>query len=230
MGYHVKFGQDITVRAEGKDRGLKLKRNFGEDYSIESIRSRILAQTRPEPRTIPAKPPPKKMRFKGTFHNIRRTTGLRALYYYYLYRMGILPRKRVPNPKRVYFQFREDIRHIQNISREARLLVKHSIDTDRQLTAHKDGLTSKINTLYDQRKKLRNRVRSVHDDEKLNEIKSEISALSDQMKELRREVRLCENIDTRSTDMKNKLDRAREEAEKSKEKEIAKNAQFSRRR
>ena len=30
-GYSFKFGKDITLRAAGRDRGLKLARNFGED-------------------------------------------------------------------------------------------------------------------------------------------------------------------------------------------------------
>ena len=40
-GYSIKFGKDITIRPEGRERGLKLKRNFGEEYSLESIRRRI---------------------------------------------------------------------------------------------------------------------------------------------------------------------------------------------
>lgn len=31
-GYSFKFGKDITIRPEGRERGLKLKRNFGENY------------------------------------------------------------------------------------------------------------------------------------------------------------------------------------------------------
>ena len=128
MGYHVKYGQDITLRPEGKERGLKLKRNFGEDYTIESIQRRILEQSRPERAEIPPGPPPKKLQMIGHFHTVRKVTGLRALYYYYLYRMGALPKHREPNPKQVYFLFCEDIRFMQNISREARLLAKHGID------------------------------------------------------------------------------------------------------
>jgi hypothetical protein len=55
MGYEIKFGKDITVRANGKERGIKLKRNFGDEYSIEGIRKRILSQDRP----IPPLPIPK---------------------------------------------------------------------------------------------------------------------------------------------------------------------------
>ena len=46
-GYSIKFGKDITIRPEGRERGLKLKRNFGEEYSLESIRRRILEEKPP---------------------------------------------------------------------------------------------------------------------------------------------------------------------------------------
>ena len=213
MGYHVKFGQDITLRAEGKDRGLKLKRNFGDGYTIDNIRKRILAQKYPERQIISPDPPPKKMRFIGTLRKVNHMTGLRALYFYYLYRMGVLPKKREPNPKRVYFLFREDIRFVQNISRETRLLVKNGIDDIEQLTTHKEGLTAQINTLYSQRKHLRYRARSIKDEGALAEAKAEIAALSGQLGELRREVRLCDDIETRSTEIKDKLRRAREDEE-----------------
>jgi predicted nucleic acid-binding Zn-ribbon protein len=107
--------------------------------------------------------------------------------------------------------------------------VKHGIDTDVQLSAHKDGLTAQINTLYDQRRHLRNFTRGVHDEDELEAVKAEISGLSDQMKDLRREVRLCDDIDRRSADMREKLQRARDE-EKSDDKETKKDAQFRRRR
>jgi hypothetical protein len=228
-GYHIKFGKDITLRPPGKDRGLKLCRNFGEDYSIENIRRQILAQSRPERRVIPPDPPPKKIRFIGTFHNQRRMTGLRALYFYYLYRMGALPKKREPNPKRVYFLFREDIRFIQNISRETRLLVAHGIDTAEQLAAHKDGVNTHIHSLCVQRKALRYKARKITDEGELTLIKDEISALSDKIKELRREVRLCEDIETRSGVMRDKLRRAWED-EKSNVKEVRNDEPFRRRR
>ena len=47
MGYSIKRGEDITLRPIGRDRGLKLQRNFGPEYSIEGIRRRILEQARP---------------------------------------------------------------------------------------------------------------------------------------------------------------------------------------
>jgi len=234
-GYHIKFGKDITLRPEGKDRGLKLYRNFGEDYSTQSIRNRILANTRPDRRIIPAQKPPKQVPFTGNLNKARRITGLRALYFSYLYKMGVLPKKREQSPGRVYFLFREDIRFIQNISKETRLLVKHGIDTAEQLTAHKDGLTAEIIALSGNRKHLRYQARSIQDEDKLAAIKTEIATLSDKIGTLRREVRLCEDIEKRSAEMKEKIHRAAESDnnrfdEKSKGKELTKHEPFRGRR
>jgi hypothetical protein len=229
LGYEVKQGKDISVRPPGKERFVRLKRNFGDDYTIESIRRRILEQTRPQRQTIPQSPPPKRHQYKGSFKAARKVTGLRALYFYYLYKLGALPKKREPNPKRVYFLLREDIRYMQNISREARLLAKHGIDTDVQLVAHKDGVQGQINTLYARRKRLRNQVRSITDEEKSAAMKSEIAALSGQIGLLRREVRLCEDIEKRSAEMPEKLQKALD-AEKSETKELKKDEPFRRRR
>jgi len=132
-GWRIKFGKDITLRPPGKEHGLKLYRNFGEDYSIERIRNRILANTRPNRCIIPPTKPPKKVRFIGILKRTRKITGLRALYFSYLYKMGVLPKKRTESPNSVYFLFREDIRFIRNVSKETRLLVNHKIDTIEQL-------------------------------------------------------------------------------------------------
>jgi len=222
MGYAIKTGKDISVRPQGKERFVRLQRNFGDDYAIEGIRRRILAQARPERQIIRPDPPQKKMHLRGTFHKSNRQTGLRALYFYYLYRMGVYPKKREPNPKRVYFLFREDIRFVQRISQETRLLVKRGIDTDAQLDAHKEVLNAQIHALSAQRKKLRNQVRGIQDEEKLSIVKGDISALSKSIGELRREVKLCDEIERRSLEITDKLRRASED-EKSKGKEQMKN-------
>ena len=229
-GYRIKFGEDITLRPPGKERGLKLCRNFGEEYSIEGIRDRILANTRPQRYIIPAEKPPRKMKFAGKLNTARKITGLRALYFSYLYKMGALPKKRQQSPNSVYFLFREDIRFIQNIARETRLLVKHGIDTGEQLSAHRDGLAAEMAALMETRKQLRSQARAAPDADRQAAIKAQISGLTAQIGGLRREVRLCEDIEKRSADMREKIRRAAEEQDKSKGKEVSKNEPFRRRR
>ena len=227
LGYEIKRGKDISVRAFGKERFVRLKRSFGDDYSIEGIRRRILAQTRPE---IPTYPKPQKTyRYRGIFQKPHRKAGLRALYFYYLIRLGHFKRKREPSHNLVYFIFREDIRFMRRISEETRLLVKHGIDTDKQLGAHKQELQNQINALDNQRRLLRNEQRSVKNDGSKYAIKNEISDLSTDMGALRREVKMCDEIEQRSKDMESKIQLARNKA-KSERKEPVKDEQLRRRR
>jgi len=219
-GYAIKIGKDITVRPPGKERGLKLRRNFGTDYSIEGIRRRILAQYILERRMLTTAPPPKQARLRGSVHKGKRMGKLRARYYYYLYRMGVLPQKRTNkhghksnrqlSRKQVHFLFREDIRHMQDIAREIRFMAVHGIDTAEQLAAHKDDAGAQLAALADDRKRLRNQARTTKDETAIPVLKADIAALSTQITTLRQEVKLCENIERRSADMTDKLHRAKE--------------------
>ena len=217
-GYHIKFGKDITICPDGRDRGLKLHRNFGVDYTIERIRERILENIRPKRHIIPATKPPRQIRVAGNLKRTKKYTGLMALYFYYLYKMGVLPKKKSETPRQVNFRYREDLRFIRKISQGAQLLAKHKIETAEQLTAHKDGLTAELVTLSDQRNQLRKQARRLRDrPEQATAIKTEITVLSEQMKPLRWKVSLCEDIETRSGIMTEKIRKEVKEKLKAKE-------------
>ena len=109
-------------------------------------------------------------------------------------------------------------------------MVRHGIDTAEQLTAYKDGLTQQVISLSSTRKHLRYQSRSIRDEDALAAVKTDIAALSKQIGELRKEVRLCEDIETRSADMKEKIRRAAEEQEKSNGKELKSKDKFRGRR
>ena len=90
-------------------------------------------------------------------------------------------------------------------------------------------MTSKIIAISDNRKQLRYCLRSKKDEGELAAVKTEIGALSETIGELRREVRLCENIETRSVEIKGKLQRENE-AQKSVRKEKTSYESLRRRR
>lgn len=230
-GYEVKTGADISVRPPGKPRFVRLARNFGEDYSIEGIRRRILAQQRPE-RPLPE--PERKVRratLRGDFKKARKITGFRALYFHYCYLLGIFPKNRPKSNKRLHFLLREDLAKLEAISDEAKLLVQNHIDTDEQLFSYKKGLSGKIDALTAERRELYRRQRTVavkSDAEQLAEVKARIGAISKELAGLRREVRLCDDIAVRSGVMREKIKAVREDA-KSQGKEKQRNEQFRRR-
>ena len=212
MGYDIKVGKDITLRAPGRENGRKLCRNLGEEYSLESIRRRILAQSHPQ-RTY--RPQPRRCRFHGDLKQARKVTGFRALYFHYCYLLGVFPEKQNRQPRRVSHACREDLIRAKELTDEARLLSRHRIDTLEQLTAHRTGAASEMNADIEQRKALYRRLRTkevLSAPEQQEQIKAEIAVLSGRIKELRREVRLCEDIAVRSLSIKEKIKAAREEA------------------
>ena len=230
-GYEVKMGKDISVRPPGKERFVRLERNYGEDYSLEGIRRRILMQQRPE-RPMPE--PERKVRrakLRGDFKNTRKVTGFRALYFHYCYLLGIFPRSKPKSNKRLHFLLREDLAKLDAISEETKLLVRNHIDTAEQLSSYKEGLETKIKLLAADRKALYRKQRTVSvktDDDTLARVKEQITAISRELSALRKEVRLCEDIAIRSGVIKEKI-RAVREDEQSQGKENKRDEQFRRR-
>ena len=213
-GYEIKIGKDISVRPQGKERFVRLMRNFGEEYSIENIRRRILSQYIPEK---PLAEPERKTchyRMQGSMKTVRKITGFRALYFHYCYKLGIFPKDRPQNRKRLHFLLREDLLKLNNISQEVRLLVRHKIDAAEQLSLYKNGLEVQIEKLSAERKALYKKQRTVkcQSDPKLAEaVKKEIDGLTEQLKNLRREVHLCDDIAQRSGVITEKLKAVRED-------------------
>ena len=200
-GYEVKVGKDISVRPPGKPRFVRLARNFGDDYTLEGIRRRILEQSRAA-RPLPEPAPKRKQyRVSGNWKDRKKVTGFRALYFHYCYLLGVFPKEKQQNRKRLHFLLREDLIKLEAITQEARLLGTHHIDTAQQLSSYKDGLEVQIDQITAQRKSLYKQQRSVavkSDEGKAAEVKESISKLSSQLSTLRREVKLCNDIALRS--------------------------------
>lgn len=219
-GYTIKIGKDITVRPEGKERGLKLARNFGDEYTLESIRRRILIQNR---EILKPEVPPKKenvyvFRLHGTLNPRRKIGGLRGLYLHYCYLLGILPKNSSQTSTRqMHFLLREDLSKLDRITKETRLLCRYHIDTAEQLFSWKETCENRLEQLEMERKSLRYRVRNVKEEETRTEMKAEITGLTEQMRKLREEVRLCDGIAARSGLMKEKIKIVRQENRERKE-------------
>ena len=220
-GYEVKVGKDISVRPPGKDRFVRLARNFGEDYTLESIRIRILEQSRPA-RPLPEPAPKiKRYRLSGNWKDRKKVTGFRALYLHYCYLLGVFPKTRQQNKRRLHFLLREDLIKLDAITQEARLLGTNHIDTAQQLSSYKENLETRIDSLTMLRKQLYRRQRTVavkSDEAASQQVKTEIDSLSKELKQLRWEVKLCSDIEIRSGIMLEHIQAVRED-EKSQRKE-----------
>ena len=228
-GYEVKIGKDISVRPPGKERFVRLMRNFGEDYSLDNIRRRILSQSRPVRKKPEQKPEILRVRLVGSLKTARKLTGFRALYVHYCYLLGIFPKNRPQQSrKRLHFLLGEDLLKLDAITAETRLLIGHRIDTAEQLFCYRDEVNGKIEALTSDRKQLYKAQRTAavkSDPEKAAEVKAQIAALSKELTSLRKEVVLCNSIAERSGVIQEKIKAVRED-EQIKEKEKTDHVQF----
>jgi hypothetical protein len=212
QGYEVKTGvKYMAVRPKEKERFVRLK-TLGDDYTEETIKERILKNRTPKRPQVLPEPKRKRYTVRGCM-NIRKTrklTGLQALYFHYLYKMGILPKQCVSR-KRTHFLLREDIWHMKQLISQTKLLCTHRIETKEQLLTYQNELKQEMTALINERKSFYNNLRRCKDDKQILAYKEQISGISKKLSLLRREVKLCTGILSRSEDMKQKLLQIRQE-------------------
>ncbi len=207
MGYtlkrYKKNGQPLAhpvALPPGAKKGVRLDR-LGEAYTLEGITQRILQNVR---KRIPFPEAENrhwgKYRYRGNFKKHKKATGLRALYFYYCYRLKIIV-KHPASVKRVPVSLREDLLKLDKRIAETRFLGKYGIETARDLADRKQYADNQIQVLAEQRKDLRNALKRITrkgDVEEIAATKKKISALSDELIKLRKEVKLCDSILERS--------------------------------
>lgn len=192
-GYEVVTGgKYMKVRPQGKERFVRLY-TLGEKYTEEAIKLRILRQRMPERPPKPAPPIVKRVKVRGDFRLSHVTwKGLRALYFYYLYKLREAQRQPVGQ---VPFLLREDLRLMDAVSEQAKFLHRHKIDTKEQLTTFRIKTEQQIAALVGARKLLLNKKRHLSVSEECRMvINKQTDEFSVQLKSLRKDLNLCDTI------------------------------------
>ena len=190
-GYELNFNHKYpTLRPPGKTRPVRFK-TLGRQYTSEALQIRILY---PDARWhfLQEQPPvAKHARLRKSYGKARRLTGLRALYYRYLYELGALPHK----PRRPSYAVRQDIRNLDRRIRQMEFLSANSIDSIEQLQAKQIALENKIAELQTERQRLYRTAPN----------SPEIPAITAALKPLRRDLKLCKEIAAHSAEMRQRL-------------------------
>ena len=193
-GYEVRMGRKYPVlRPPGKERFVRFKTQ-GKRYTPEAIQTRILypRSYRPYVENLPTI---QHGRLRSGKKPCRKLTGLRALYYRYLYELGALPRK----PSRSSYAVRQDAYKLDQRIRQMEFLSKHNIDTLEQLETHRKALQTEIGQLQTKRKQL----------PKTDDVQSQCESVNTALKQLRQEERLCRKIAEHSLEVQQHLTEAR---------------------
>lgn len=192
-GYEVRMGRKYPVlHPPGKERFVRFK-TLGKRYTPEAIQTRILY---PQFKRCFVENSPRVQ--YGHLHGgkpRRKLTGLRALYYRYLYELGALPRK----PRRPSYAVRQDAYKLDQRIRQMEFLSKHNIDTLAQLETYRQAKLGEIIQLTAERKSLY----------KTNPDSPLIQQVNTALKQLRQEERLCRKIAEHSLEVQQHLTEAR---------------------
>jgi len=203
MGYKLKMNVKYpAIKPPGHERYFRLYK-LGDNYTPAAIKKRILENERMK---ILKLDPPNKRRYKisGQYKKQGKVKGFRALYLFYSYKLGILPKKRLSN-KRMHFLLREDLLKMNSIIAQSKILLKNRIDTFDDLEKYKSKVSFECQELMTMKKILKNEVRKVlPEDLKETKVK-EISKISQQIKQKRKELKLCEEIKERSEKQRENL-------------------------
>ena len=191
--YEVRMGRKYPVlRPPGKERFVRFK-TLGKNYTPEVIQNRLFYPqfNRCFVENLP------RVQY-GRLHGgkpRRKLTGLRALYYRYLYELGALPRK----PSRPSYAVRQDAYKLDQRIRQMEFLSKNNIDTLTQLETHRQALQTEIRQLLTKRKQL----------PKTDDVQSQCESVNTALKQLRQEERLCRKIAEHSLEVQQHLTEAR---------------------
>ena len=193
-GYEVRMGRKYPVlRPPGKERFVRFK-TLGKRYTPEAIQMRILYPQSYHP-YVENPPTIQHGRLHSGKKPHRKLTGLRALYYRYLYELGALPRK----PSRPSYAVRQDTYKLNQRIRQMEFLSRYCIDTLAQLETYRQAKQGEIVQLTAERKSLY----------KTNPDSPRIQQVNTALKQLRQEERLCRKIAEHSLEVLQHLTEAR---------------------
>lgn len=226
LDYEIIFrAGKISLRKEPYQRNIRIERRYGENYSIENIKRRILEEKSVRVPFIENVYNYKKIKYPfAKRHKRAKAKGFIALYYHYCYLLKVFPNN-IPQ-QRLPASIRADVSRMEEFSNEARFLYANNIKTIDNLTNYKDETNFKINELLSQRERLWAKRKLSKDVNEMHKVAEEIASLNDKIIKLRKKVELCEDIKTRIPKINENLDEldTQEELEKdSKDKKKEKN-------
>ena len=203
MGYELKLeGKYWTLKEQGTQKPTRFK-TLGEDYAIDSIKERILANIS---RELPLSKPflvIEHYKFKGNLKKAKKIGGFRGLYLHYCYLLGILPKNNPRKPSHPLL--REEIRHMQQISEQAKMLFANKIETIDQLHAFVAETECKKQDMIFLRHDLANIIRRVNKPDNLDDLKDHRETLTKEIGVLNRQIWLAVQVEERSKKIRNNI-------------------------
>lgn len=221
MGYNYYYRADkLSVRREPYKRNIRVERAFGEEYSLENIKRRILENDyiRQE-RIIPYKV--MSHRHFTTRDRIKKKykpKGIVALYYYYRYLLKLYTRNNTQyklTPK-----MREEVKKMDEYSERIRFLCKYKIETMSDIDNVKEKKQEELQNILNIRNRLYYKRQKLDNESEKDSVTKEIIEVTSVLAKVRKEIKLCDEIYDNVPRIKEQIKEIdNKEKEKTKEKE-----------
>lgn len=217
LDYEIIFrANKISIRKDPYKRNIRIERRFGENYSIDNIKRRILEEQAVQVPFIENVYNYRKVNFPfAKRHKKAKAKGFIALYYHYCYLLKVFPNK-VPQQK-LPASIRADVSRMEELSNEAKFLYMNNIKTLDNLLNYRDETNYKINELLSKRERLWAKRKLSKDEMEMHKIAEDISSINDKIISLRKKVEMCEDIKTRVPKIEHNLEELDKQEEIEKE-------------
>lgn len=204
MNYEVqnRYGK-LSVRNLDYKRNIRIERYFGEEYSIDNIKSRILEEEYIENVSQNNKGFYKKS-FSHKYH------GIVALYRYYCYLLKVYPNKKYNN----YTYIKDDVMKLEKYNLIIRMFDREQITDDESFRKYEIMINNKYDDLINIRKKLRKQFSSINNEQEKIRIMKKIKEINEELPKLKKEIDLCNEINVESISIKEKIEGLEKENQK----------------
>lgn len=221
MDYELFYrANKLSIRRSPYKKNIRVERYFGSDYSIDKITERIENTHSTRIPFIEEYGRKKKVYNKPTYNKEKRK-GIYGLYIHYCYLLKVFPKK-YPYQK-LPPSIRADVRKMDRISEETKLLVRNNLKTNEQFFSFKEQKSKLLTDLLDKRSKLWYKHKKSKSKVEKDQLKKEIDEINKQIEPIRKEVVLCKEIEERTPKLEQNVNEFNQEQENQSRKEVDKN-------
>ena len=221
MDYELIYrANKLSIRRSPYKKNIRIERYFGSDYSIDKITERIETTHSTRIPFIEEYGRKKKIYNKPTYNKEKRK-GIYGLYIHYCYLLKVFPKK-YPYQK-LPPSIRADVRKMERISEETKLLVRNNLKTNEQFFSFKEQKSKELTNLLDKRSKLWYKHKKSKSKVEKDQLKKEIDEINKQIEPIRKEVVLCKEIEERTPKLEQNVNEFNQEQENQNRKEVEKN-------
>lgn len=188
----------LSIRREPYKRNTRIERQFGNEYSKENIFKRIL-ETQPE-HTYSPNPYLLVNRSYNKYNehkkrNYAKKGSLRWLIFYYERLFGVNTESTLKsNVTKLTPYLIQEIKKMDEFSKQADFLVKYNIETDEQLLEFKKSAYNKLAPLTSERENLWKKHKRAKTDDEKSKIESQIVEISKKITPISEDIKHCQNI------------------------------------